>query len=172
MIIICNHLQTMNFSSPLNEALVYALYWFLNSVLIFKHSNINFGYFLAVRVGILYLLSGFGGSILSCLFIQKSISVGASGALFGLLGAMLSELLTNWTIYSNKVRCQLLVVLVVTVVIIVSPYLALGLIASCLSQLHLIMSLTPLNNNICKCKDYDVYTIFFNSSWDEQPPYS
>lgn len=105
MIIICSHLQTMNLSSPLYEALVDALYRFLNSILIFKHSNINFGYFLAVRVGILYLLSGFGGSILSCLFIQKSISVGASGALFGLLGAMLSELLTNWTIYSNKVCC-------------------------------------------------------------------
>lgn len=57
----------------------------------------------AVRVGAIYILSGIGGSILSALFIQKNISVGASGALFGLLGAMLSELLTNWTIYSNKV---------------------------------------------------------------------
>ncbi|KAF2313242.1 hypothetical protein GH714_009944 [Hevea brasiliensis] len=55
-----------------------------------------------VRVGIVYLLSGLGGSILSSLFIQQNISVGASGALFGLLGAMLSELLTNWTIYTNK----------------------------------------------------------------------
>lgn len=69
----------------------------------FKHSNVNFCYYLAVRVGILYMLSGFGGSILSSLFIQKNISVGASGALFGLLGAMLSELITNWSIYSNKV---------------------------------------------------------------------
>ena len=60
---------------------------------------------LAVRVGIIYLVSGFGGSILSSLFIQQNISVGASGALFGLLGAMLSELLTNWTIYANKVCC-------------------------------------------------------------------
>lgn len=58
---------------------------------------------LTVRVGLIYLLSGFGGSILSSLFIQRNISVGASGALFGLLGAMLSELLTNWTIYTNKV---------------------------------------------------------------------
>ena len=58
---------------------------------------------LAVRIGTVYLLSGFGGSILSSLFIRNSISVGASGALFGLLGAMLSELITNWTIYANKV---------------------------------------------------------------------
>lgn len=68
------------------------------------HSDvINFN--LAVRVGLIYLIAGLGGSILSSLFIQRNISVGASGALFGLLGAMLSELLTNWTIYTNKVCC-------------------------------------------------------------------
>ena len=52
----------------------------------------------------IYVVSGFGGSLLSSLFIQSGISVGASGALFGLLGGMLSELLTNWTIYANKVN--------------------------------------------------------------------
>lgn len=50
------------------------------------------------------MISGFGGSLLSALFIQEGISVGASGALFGLLGGMLSELLINWTIYANKVN--------------------------------------------------------------------
>ncbi|KFK25120.1 hypothetical protein AALP_AA8G068300 [Arabis alpina] len=56
-----------------------------------------------VRIGIIYLISGVGGTILSSLFIRNAISVGASGALFGLLGSMLSELLTNLTIYTNKV---------------------------------------------------------------------
>lgn len=60
-----------------------------------------------VRIGLLYVISGFGGSLLSSLFIQSNISVGASGALFGLLGGMLSELITNWTIYSNKVIFKL-----------------------------------------------------------------
>nr|XP_028944199.1 RHOMBOID-like protein 1 isoform X2 [Malus domestica] len=55
-----------------------------------------------VRIGFLYLMSGFGGSLLSALFIQYGISVGASGALFGLLGSMLSELISNWTMYVNK----------------------------------------------------------------------
>jgi membrane associated rhomboid family serine protease len=54
-------------------------------------------------VGLVYLVSGFGGSVLSVLFIRNGVSVGASGALFGLLGAMLSELITNWTIYTNRV---------------------------------------------------------------------
>ena len=48
---------------------------------------------------------------MSCLnYLHKKklgiVSVGASGALFGLLGAMLSEILTNWTIYANKVTCS------------------------------------------------------------------
>ncbi|KAL5069938.1 hypothetical protein RYX36_020825 [Vicia faba] len=75
-----------------------------------------------VRIGLIYLLSGFGGSVLSSLFIRNSISVGASGALFGLLGAMLSELLTNWTIYSNKVMALL------TLLIIIAVNLAIGIL--------------------------------------------
>ncbi|KAK7288436.1 hypothetical protein RIF29_01895 [Crotalaria pallida] len=55
-----------------------------------------------VKIGIIYLLSGFGGSVLSSLFIRNSISIGTSSALVGLLGAMLSELITNWTLYSDK----------------------------------------------------------------------
>uniref|UniRef100_A0A804LME2 RHOMBOID-like protein n=1 Tax=Zea mays TaxID=4577 RepID=A0A804LME2_MAIZE len=72
----------------------------ISLVLIGLRLEQQFGY---VRVGIIYLVSGVGGSVLSSLFIRNNISVGASGALFGLLGAMLSELFTNWTIYANKV---------------------------------------------------------------------
>ncbi|KAG5533764.1 hypothetical protein RHGRI_027821 [Rhododendron griersonianum] len=75
-----------------------------------------------VRIGFIYLLSGFGGSVLSTLFIRNSISVGASGALFGLLGAMLSELITNWSIYSNKAAA------LVTLVVIVVLNLGLGML--------------------------------------------
>ncbi|XP_070679285.1 RHOMBOID-like protein 2 [Malus domestica] len=76
-----------------------------------------------IRVGIIYLLSGFGGSILSALFLQSNnISVGASGALFGLLGAMLSELITNWSIYTNKAAALL------TLVVIIAINLAVGIL--------------------------------------------
>nr|POE75094.1 isoform 2 of rhomboid-like protein 3 [Quercus suber] len=34
---------------------------------------------------------------------EITISVGVSGALFVLLGAMVSKVFTNWTIYANKV---------------------------------------------------------------------
>ncbi|ESR42340.1 RHOMBOID-like protein 1 [Citrus sinensis] len=75
-----------------------------------------------IRVGLLYIISGFGGSLLSALFIQSNISVGASGALFGLLGSMLSELITNWTIYTNKIAAFL------TLVVIIAINLAVGIL--------------------------------------------
>ncbi|KAK6117095.1 hypothetical protein DH2020_049140 [Rehmannia glutinosa] len=90
----------------------------------------------AVRVGLIYLLSGIGGSILSSLFIQRNISVGASGALFGLLGAMLSELFTNWTIYTNKVcaaatslnKQELTAAALFTLIVIIAINLAVGIL--------------------------------------------
>ncbi|KAK7327230.1 hypothetical protein VNO80_31595 [Phaseolus coccineus] len=59
----------------------------------------------------------FGGSVLSSLFIIDHISVGASGALFGLLRAMPSELITNCTIYFNKMSAMTLLTLLVIIVI-------------------------------------------------------
>ncbi|KAK9289698.1 hypothetical protein L1049_007857 [Liquidambar formosana] len=75
-----------------------------------------------IRIGLLYVISGFGGSLLSALFIQLNISVGASGAVFGLLGGMLSEIITNWTIYSNKLAAFL------TLMVIIVINLAVGLL--------------------------------------------
>ncbi|KAM4080377.1 hypothetical protein ACJW30_11G011400 [Castanea mollissima] len=41
---------------------------------------------------------------------EIKIFIGASGALFVLLGAMVSKLFTNWTIYANKVLTPIYVV--------------------------------------------------------------
>ncbi|KAL5099868.1 hypothetical protein RYX36_004195, partial [Vicia faba] len=51
-----------------------------------------------------------------------NISVGASGALFGLLGGMLSELITNWSMYDNKFAAFF------TLVIIIVIHLAIGIL--------------------------------------------
>ncbi|XWS55654.1 hypothetical protein CRYUN_Cryun09bG0019600 [Craigia yunnanensis] len=77
-----------------------------------------------IRVGLLYIISGFGGSLMSALFLQSNISVGASGALFGLLGGMLSELITNWTIYANKVAtfATLLVIIAINLAVGILPH--------------------------------------------------
>ncbi|KAH0850751.1 hypothetical protein HID58_095276 [Brassica napus] len=68
-----------------------------------------------LRIGALYVISGLGGSIMSCLTDSRGerVSVGASGALFGLLGALLSELITNWTIYENKCTSLMTLILII-----------------------------------------------------------
>eukprot|EP01018_Ginkgo_biloba_P021504 Gb_37376 [translate_table: standard] len=89
---------------------------------LYNWNKAHFEFSHLVKIGMLYLLSGFGGSLMSALFIQTSISVGASGALFGLLGAMLSELITNWTIYDNKRAAM------VTLIFIIVINLAVGIL--------------------------------------------
>ncbi|PSS34326.1 RHOMBOID-like protein [Actinidia chinensis var. chinensis] len=96
----------------LHAGLIHLLVNMLGLIFIGIRLEQQFGF---IRIGIIYLLSGFGGSILSSLFIKNSVSVGASGALFGLLGAMLSELITNWTIYSNKAAALLTLVVVLVI---------------------------------------------------------
>ncbi|XVF09822.1 hypothetical protein REPUB_Repub07fG0129600 [Reevesia pubescens] len=103
----------------LHAGLIHLLANMLSLVFIGIRLEQQFGF---VRIGILYLLSGFGGSVLSSLFIGNNISVGASGALFGLLGAMLSELITNWNIYTNKAAA------VLTLLVIIAINLAIGIL--------------------------------------------
>ncbi|KAH6754750.1 RHOMBOID-like 2 [Perilla frutescens var. hirtella] len=103
----------------LHAGVIHLLANMLSLVFIGIRLEQQFGF---VRVGVIYLLSGIGGSILSSLFIHNSISVGASGAVFGLLGAMLSELLTNWTIYANKAAALF------TLVVIIAINLAVGIL--------------------------------------------
>ncbi|CAN6382173.1 unnamed protein product [Urochloa humidicola] len=75
-----------------------------------------------LRVALVYLISGLGGSLVSALFIQSTVSVGASGALFGLIGSMLSELITNWSLYANKAAA------LVSLVAVIALNLALGIL--------------------------------------------
>lgn len=69
--------------------------------------QLRFGYTLEVRWTVplflvIYILTGFGASLLSAVQSPNSISVGASGALFGLLGANLSYLIYNWPVIPDN----------------------------------------------------------------------
>ncbi|KAJ6804154.1 RHOMBOID-like protein 3 isoform X1 [Iris pallida] len=105
----------------LHAGVIHVLANMLSLVFIGIRLEQQFGF---IRIGVIYLLSGFGGSVLSCLFIRNNISVGASGALFGLLGAMLSELFSNWTIYTNKAAAlfSLLVIIVINLAVGILPH--------------------------------------------------
>ncbi|VVA91133.1 unnamed protein product [Arabis nemorensis] len=103
----------------LHAGIIHLLVNMFNVIVIGIRLEQQFGF---LRVGLIYLISGFGGNILSALFLQNSVSVGASGALLGLLGAMSSELLINWTIYANKLAALF------TILFIVAIDLAIGLL--------------------------------------------
>ena len=104
----------------LHAGLIHLIVNMLSLLFIGMRLEQQFGF---VRIGIIYLLSGFGGSVLSALFLRNHyISVGASGALFGLLGSMLSELIMNWTIYSNKAAA------IITLLFIIVINLAIGML--------------------------------------------
>jgi len=57
---------------------------------------------------IIYIISGFGSSLLSCLLNSDSISVGASGALSGLLGAHLINIIINWKKLNPSFRVNMI----------------------------------------------------------------
>ncbi|KAJ4967479.1 hypothetical protein NE237_019328 [Protea cynaroides] len=76
----------------------------------------------SLRTGIIYTLSAVLGSLTSALFVQNSPAVVSSSALFGLLGAMLSGIIRNWKLYSDKVAA------LVSLFIITMGNLILGLL--------------------------------------------
>lgn len=61
----------------------------------------------------IYLVSGLCGSILSMTFSQASLSVGASGAIFGLLGALLYFGNHYRTYLGNVIKSQILPIIIV-----------------------------------------------------------
>ncbi|KAK4276785.1 hypothetical protein QN277_014893 [Acacia crassicarpa] len=63
-----------------------------------------------LRIGIIYILSSFVGSLVASLFVQNIPAVGASGALYGLLGSMLSMLIWNRKYFTNKIAVSALLV--------------------------------------------------------------
>lgn len=49
-----------------------------------------------VAATILFIIPAVGGAILSAIFLPQYITVGASGGIFGLIGACLSDIIMNW----------------------------------------------------------------------------
>lgn len=71
--------------------------WFIGSAVEQSH-----GFIPAM---ILFILPAIGGTVLSAIFLPEYISVGASGGIFGLIGACLSDILMNWKlIFSDFVN--------------------------------------------------------------------
>ncbi|MGL5084376.1 MAG: rhomboid family intramembrane serine protease, partial [Clostridium sp.] len=65
----------------------------------------------------IYILSALGGTMLSYLLSPESVSVGASGAIFGLLGAMLVFAIKNKNIIGKSFMMNIIQVIVLNVMI-------------------------------------------------------
>ena len=57
------------------------------------------GFFAAV---VLFVVPAIGGTILSAIFLPEYITVGASGGIFGLIGACISDIFMNWNLLFNQ----------------------------------------------------------------------
>ena len=51
---------------------------------------------------ILFVLPAVGGTILSAIFLPEYITVGASGGIFGLIGACVADICMNWSLLFSK----------------------------------------------------------------------
>jgi membrane associated rhomboid family serine protease len=68
--------------------------WFIGAAVEQSHGVVN-----AV---VLFTIPGVGGNILSAIFLPQYISVGASGGIFGLIGACLADISLNWNLIFIK----------------------------------------------------------------------
>eukprot|EP00591_Stephanopyxis_turris_P007374 CAMPEP_0195507798 /NCGR_PEP_ID=MMETSP0794_2-20130614/1168_1 /TAXON_ID=515487 /ORGANISM="Stephanopyxis turris, Strain CCMP 815" /LENGTH=447 /DNA_ID=CAMNT_0040634591 /DNA_START=194 /DNA_END=1534 /DNA_ORIENTATION=+ len=68
--------------------------WFIGSAVEQSHG------FLAAAI--IFTIPAVGGNILSALFLPEYISVGASGGIFGLIGACIADIVLNWSLLFSK----------------------------------------------------------------------
>jgi membrane associated rhomboid family serine protease len=75
------------------------------------------------RIIPVYCLSGIFGNLTSAIFLPAQVQVGASGALFGFLGVLLSDLIQNWSLLKNPLLnlCGLIVSIVIALAIGLLP---------------------------------------------------
>jgi len=57
-----------------------------------------------VRMAILFIVSGAGGNLLSTLFIRQAVTVGTSGAIFGICAVYIVDVLVHWRYYPHPVK--------------------------------------------------------------------
>mmetsp|Transcript_10271 Transcript_10271/g.11796 ORF Transcript_10271/g.11796 Transcript_10271/m.11796 type:complete len:598 (+) Transcript_10271:147-1940(+) len=62
--------------------------WFIGTAIETTHGT--------VATAILFIIPAIGGTILSAIFLPEYITVGASGGIFGLIGACISDIIMNW----------------------------------------------------------------------------
>ena len=68
------------------------------------------------KILLIYMVSGIMGNVISSIFLPTNITVGASGAVFGLFGAMWGDFIQNCGLYKGARCAQLFSLLMMTVI--------------------------------------------------------
>jgi len=68
--------------------------WFIGSAVELSHGFI--------AAAIIFVIPATGGTILSAIFLPEYISVGASGGIFGLIGACIADICMNWSLLFSR----------------------------------------------------------------------
>jgi membrane associated rhomboid family serine protease len=68
-----------------------------------------------LKIAVIYLISGLTSSLNSAVFLPRQIGVGASGAIYGLVGACSADLMYSWSYTENRI--QLFVSLLLSLVV-------------------------------------------------------
>jgi len=74
-------------------------------------------FFGKIKFLVIYLISGISGSLLSIAFMHNTISIGASGAIFGLLGSLLYFGYYYRAYLGNVVKSQILPIIIINLMI-------------------------------------------------------
>jgi membrane associated rhomboid family serine protease len=72
------------------------IHLFLNMVMVLRLGFSMEEAFGSSKVASIYFASGVSGVVCSAVFLKNQLSVGASGALYGLLGALLADIIQNY----------------------------------------------------------------------------
>jgi len=79
----------------------------------------------SAKIGFIYLVSGIFSTLVSAIFLPSQVMVGASGAIFGLLGALWADIFQNWGVKKCKFATffALFIITMINVILGFMPYL-------------------------------------------------
>ncbi|OHT10281.1 Clan S-, family S54, Rhomboid-like serine peptidase [Tritrichomonas foetus] len=129
--------------------------WAVSAVLLFFTKSIerDTGFY---RMMLTFMVCGVYGYILSCIFIPSAITCGSTGALIGLVGVMLCDLIASWKIVTRPIFRLVGVIIIIVILIVggLTPYVDNfahigGLIMGLLTALMLVPNL-----NFGRCQAY------------------
>ena len=80
-----------------------------------------------LRVASIYIVAGIGGNIFSALcYPSKSLAVGASTSIFGLIATIIALLVVNWRALESQPEMRCYLIIVVVFVLLFSLIMSMG----------------------------------------------